>query len=235
MAQPATCLAPRRGNGPPWWLSASLLLAALLAGGGRSAAEDPAAPTWVENPEYLAWSAFAPGAWVSHEARFAVPSVIPGKLSTGVRTWTERLVKVEEEVLIVALQTSTHRDARTGTVSSPVTHREIAHWVREQSWPEGYPERAQPKVTLRDETLTVLGKSIDCVREDTGGGGQEPPAPGAAPRRRAGQVHTESSWRAPSLPGGLVQVDVKHVKLLPDGSEEVVHSIQIRLTGWGVK
>ncbi len=232
MTELATRSARRRAGGLPRWLAAALLLAALLGGGDRSAAEDSAAPTWVENPEYLAWSTFQPGAWATHEARWTDTDRVSGKVSTGVRTWTERLEQVLDERLVLTLtMTTVHSWGTKVPVVSPPIRREVLRW-RGESEPD-----PRCTTTHRAETLTIRGKRLECERTDEDCDWKPgPPRPGASPRDdiRPSGTHW-AVWRSAAVPGGLIRAEAKDARLLGDGTPETSFSVQTSLTDWGSK
>lgn len=207
-----------------------LLLALLACAGSSALAEEPKPPVWVENPEYLAWSRFAPGSWVSFDSRFSEPAQDPAKQATGAREWTSRLVLVGPERLVLLLQVSTVRAHLTGPVKSPPIRREVEHWVRDGDVEQPWNPLVKVVDTRRSEALTIKGRRLDCERRDVNWGVdalQSAPPPPA----RSLVKESTSIWRSPAIPGGLVQSDRTQVFLFSDRVERVATQ-QVRLSGW---
>lgn len=217
----------------------TLLALALTRSGTGAVAEPPRTVSWVENPGYLAWSGFSPGSWVSFEAVASWELVDPSdRHSKRVRRWTERLLRIGPERLILESRVSTG-DAPDRVESHPYP-REIERWipasavgtVLEPEWNDFVAKLADDR---RTETLTVMSKRLPCERLDLRWKYLRGlPNEIRGSRSRGPSEDEQVIWYSHSIPGGVVQCD-RTVSFLYEDGVTRFDTLRIRLSGWGNK
>lgn len=220
----------------------SSCFALLGVGGLWVAAQEPKPVEWVENPKYLAWKDFPPGAWVTLQATYTTRR--GGERSgASTRTWTQRLLSISPERLEIALTIRPPAEPGKAQEAGRPVRQEVERWVvpfelERASRPYG---GEAAKILLdrhESQPLTIQGRRLDCDLHQRMWRFPSPrPEPWDA-RMRAGEMSLadgqESVWRSSAVPGGWVQTDRTdtHVHVPGPDSVEVT---EVRLVGWGLK
>lgn len=221
-------------------LLASSFVMLLCCGGLRALAKDPKPPEWVENPRYLAWSQFPPGAWVTLQAT-RTSRHGRDQPTVATRAWTQRLLSVSPERLVIALTIRpTIEPGKVQGEGRPV-RQEVERWVvpfelerASRPYGTGYAEilldRHEP------QPLTIQGRRLDCdLHQRTWRFPSPSPEQGKyVESERSVADGRESVWRSSTVPGGWVQSERTETHLWVDGPDSVVVT-EVRLVGWGVK
>jgi len=164
-------------------LKKTLLVVALLA-----ATAIPALAEKIDNPEYLSWKTFKPGAMVKVEH-------VTKMADTETKTvTTTTLKKLTDAKAVVTTQTTMF--VMGNTVEQPAQDREIPATFDKPEMP-GEPEGVEkPDIEMEEgeETLTVGGKEVACkwVKSTV---------------KAVGTTVVATSWNSDAVPGGLVKME----------------------------
>ena len=161
-------------------LKKTLLVVTMLA-----ATATPAIAEKIDNPEYLSWKQFKPGAMVKIEH----VSKVAGNETKMVKTTT--LKELTDEKAMVSSQTT--MSVMGNVIKQPAEDQEIPAKFDKPEMPEGT-KTPDIETEQGEETLTVGGKEIACkwVKSTV---------------KTGGNTILSKAWSSDAVPGGLVKME----------------------------